>query len=266
MIVLNKIVSKAFQLKRIFSWNWDVYKERKKKICVKAEVIIPEGRKMILIPHADDEWIGCSAILSQVEDVVLVDMDMNGGDTDSLHKLRKEELKKISDKYTHTLYTVTANKTESLLSIIKKCEPDYIFLPFFYDWHDEHIEVMRILKDAIEQIANGFDIIMYQVSFPIPVKYVTHAIPLTKSQWIDKWHVFKNVYKSQVFIPYRRFACHERINGIYCNSFASEVYVLMSTSNWLENFHDCLLSPEQKNSAKQQINNISYIRKYLNSL
>lgn len=61
------------------------------------------GRIMILIPHADDEWIGCSRIIMCKEDVLLCNMDMKGGDTNFLHQRRYKELLYLAHKYKKVL-------------------------------------------------------------------------------------------------------------------------------------------------------------------
>ena len=188
---------------------------------------------MVLIPHADDEWIGCSQIIRKMKSVLLVDTDMDGGDTPSIHCKRKGELQSISEMFNHPLYILGENKVNELLQIIKQKSPDYILLPFFYDWHPEHIMVMDLLEQLLESETQKSNVLMYQVSVPIGTKWINKVMPMSKQDLREKWNVFKKIYKTQLHLPCFRFAMHEHINGFLSKNFAAEVFVHLTGKEWL---------------------------------
>ena len=222
---------------------------------------------MILIPHADDEWIGCSQILCKMENVYLVDADMNGGDSQVIHNQRKRELHQIAYKYKRAVFTLMGNKGEELLRLINTLTPRYVVLPFLFDWHLEHIQVMDMLESVLTSSSFSGDILMYQISVPIGERWINRIISMTRREQIDKWIKFKEVYKTQKHLPFFRFLMQERINGKYSNSYASEVYVQMSRERWLA------LKPyvikkalNSRENIMKGLNNIRKIRSLSNSI
>lgn len=216
---------------------------------------------MVLIPHADDEWIGCSQIIRKMKKVVLVDADMDGGDSPSIHSKRKEELQQISKKFNHPLLILRNNKINDLFQIVRKENPDYILVPFFYDWHLEHIMVMDLLEQLLKSETLKSKVLMYQVSVPICTKWINRVMPMSKLDQKEKWNVFKKVYKTQLHLPSFRFAMNEHINGFFSRSFAAEVFVLLTSKEWL-NQKACFTKKalNDKELILANLNNIQKIR------
>lgn len=76
MVIIRKIKSLIRILNQEYSWYRDSKKCRR-KLAQKKIQKVPTGKKIILMPHSDDEWIGCSRILlDQPEQVMVVNMDM----------------------------------------------------------------------------------------------------------------------------------------------------------------------------------------------
>lgn len=216
---------------------------------------------MVLIPHADDEWIGCSQIIRKMKSVLLVDTDMDGGDTPSIHNKRKDELRRISEMFNHPLYIIGKNKANDLLQIIEQKSPNYILVPFFYDWHPEHIMVMNVLEQLLKSETLKSNVLMYQVSVPIGTKWINRVMPMSKQDLKEKWNVFKNVYKTQLHLPSFRFAMNEHINGFFSRSFAAEVFVHLTGKEWLDqktNITEKAL--KDKELILSNLNNIQKIR------
>lgn len=247
------------------------YKKEKNKIVYKPSILSDfKGKSLILLPHVDDEWMGCSQLLLQQDaEVLLLDMDMPGGDTDSVHNQRKEELIFVEKTTNKPVQKIGSNKVDSLRSIIKEWEPNYIFLPFFIDWHDEHIQVMRYLRSTLENNAylnQPLKVVGYQVSAPIPGQFITHALPMSKTEWEKKWQLFKSLYPSQKHIPYKRFALQECVNGAYVKSFAAEVFTVNTVTEWLDLFNKLLLTTQEKIDLKNNLSSISRVRNIINSI
>ncbi|MBE5966481.1 MAG: hypothetical protein E7255_05875, partial [Lachnospiraceae bacterium] len=93
-ILIRKTKSFFRLIKRDINWKREVKLERRK---LRENIANPfdfTGRIVILIPHSDDEWIGCSRIINTFNnDVTLCDIDMSGGDSESVHLRRKQEMK-----------------------------------------------------------------------------------------------------------------------------------------------------------------------------
>ena len=229
-----------------------------------------KGKCLILLPHVDDEWMGCSQVLLRQEaDVFMLDMDMPGGDSEIVHGQRKEELKHVGKALNKPIQKVGDNKAESLRSIILEWKPNYVFLPFFIDWHEEHIEVMSYLKSTLENcydLKNTLNIVGYQVSAPIPGMFITHVLTMNKTEWNNKWQLFKTLYPSQVHIPYKRFALQERVNGAYSRSFAAEVFSVNTVTEWMELYNRLLPNVQEIKELKNNLSSISKIRNTINTI
>ena len=216
---------------------------------------------MVLIPHADDEWIGCSRIIRKMKKVILVDMDMDGGDSPSIHSKRKEELQQISKKFNHQLLILKKNKSDELFQLVRTENPDYILVPFFYYWFQEHIMVMDLLEQSFKNEILESNILMYQVSVPIGTRWINRVMPMSKHDLKEKWNVFKEVYKTQLHLPCFRFAMHEHVNGFLSKSFAAEIFVQMTFKEWRNqkaNVIEKALKDKEKILAN--LNNVKNIR------
>lgn len=248
-------------LKWKLRWKIEEIQLKKEKINIQANVL-PKGKKIILVPHSDDEWIGCSKIICTEKNTIILNMDMSGNDKEEIHKIRFKELEKTVIKYNLKLETVICNKSEYIHNLIIKEKPKYICLPHYIDWHDEHIKVMNYLEKAIENIDN-IDIIMYQVSLPIAKEDITHYLPLTKTEWKRKWHHFQNNYKTQIDFPKDRFAINEKINGKYIGVYAAEVFSIKNCNEWKHNYKKYILNEKEKQTIKNTLYSIKKTREFL---
>jgi LmbE family N-acetylglucosaminyl deacetylase len=229
----------------------------------------------ILIPHADDEWIGCSRILKKYHKKVHACFaDLTGFNNEELNRqIRKEELNTLLKKYGVNSIDISSNIEEKLLNNIDKFRPKYIFVPYNIDWHDEHHLIINILNKALKKLnsnnkiyINEVKICMYQVSVPIPQENITHAIGLSFLELINKWYIFKKIYKSQKNLPSLRFALNEYINGSLNHSFAAEVYSIHHFIDWSEYIDKINLQKGQKQEIIDNINDLLEIRKITNKL
>ena len=210
-------------------WRRDV-KFLRKSICMSnaslTETVPPDARILVLAPHSDDEWIGCSSLINRFECKVC-SMDMPGGNDEKIRSVRFDEMVEMSHRFEYALTRLLGNnKTDDLKEIASAYKPDYIAVPFFIDWHEEHIYTMLCLKNALDNYS--CKIIMYQVSCPLPFSAVNYAVSLEKDEWVKKWRFFKKVYKSQKSFPWKRFAYIEKAQCSYCKSYASNVFCIVN--------------------------------------
>lgn len=246
--------------KREQKWSKQALQWRKTISFKETESISDTSKYLILAPHSDDEWIGCSQIISRCKNVVILNMDMPGGDSLEMHKDRYLEMHTLSKEYNKELLTIGTNKTQSLKDYICTIRPDFICLPHFFDWHPEHIQVMEYLRQALKMCEYKGKIIMYQVSLPLHPDFVNCIAPLDIKTFKQKWVTFKEVYRTQTFISYPRFMANERINGALADSYAAEVYSVNESRKWLHDFEFMLLSNEERNKVKLNLSDISIIR------
>lgn len=267
--ILKKIYKIYVDLKDEYIW----YSESKKIIKnIQKNRNLSElslnGKKMILIPHSDDEWIGCSGIINRVkgERIIFCNMDMQGGDSKDLHEIRYKELENTVNKYNAILYTITSNKMDNLKKIIKEEQPKFIFVPFFIDWHPEHIETINILYNVIKMLQYECEIIAYQVSLPVLPDFINAYVPMNKEEFDKKWNYFKKNYKTQIKIPYKRFMYNEKINGCIVNQYACEVFVVCTTKQWLNLYEKNWINEVKKEDIISSLNSISDTRKKLKKI
>ena len=220
-------------------------------------------RYLILLPHADDELIGCDQLLKSNNISLLVNMDMSGGDTPEMHRLRYNELKLYSDSCKRTLITLRENKAHHLIDIIKDFKPDFICIPSCFDWHPEHYQVMAYLSEAFSFLGKSKDYIliaMYQVSVPLHPNYINFAVPMTKEAYRNKWGNFVKYYKTQLHLPIRRFRANERINGKLVGAYAAECYIVMTVQEWKKVF-EIAFTLDMAVDLKNNINDLVEVRK-----
>lgn len=256
--ILQSLYSRSRKLYTKISWNLDLLKTKKSKNTVLPH--LPENRYILLVPHADDEWMTNSMLVRYANDVILVNMDMRGGDSDALHIVRRQEIESVAYKYFRPLHTLECNKVESLKVLLQSNPNCTIVLPFFVDWHPEHLEVIEIFKTAIAQIEHSgcYKVLMYPVSCPMPIDYITHANRMCKAQWTEKWDLFKNTYKTQIGIPFRRFSIVDRIYGKYVGAFAAEVYCLSDMADWKQLSEKVVIQDDMKYKLRNNLNRISF--------
>ncbi len=258
------IVDRAYSIRTRLTWHVDAFRIRR-ALSPKAGIQpLPRGKTLILIPHPDDEWIGCSGIVSDVSrEVVFVDMDMSGDDSPERHEARKKELAAVAGLFGRKVVRVSSNKVQSLRDILHQESPRYVAVPFFVDWHREHLEVIATLAHALENNRlTDLDIVMYQISVPMLPSAITHAVPLDKTVQQRKWDVFSRYYPSQGYMPIERFRLCERINGKLVRSFALEAYSVVPGRTWLEMAATCIPDETMRSDMVKRLPSIHAMRRY----
>lgn len=269
--MINSIKNKLSMFKRNIIWLENSH-SLKYKLKRRNDFINIINDTLILIPHSDDEWVGCGQLIMQKYDQVsLCYMNMNGGDTKEVHSKRYNELETTAKKFTLPLYILEGHfdeKYKQLAKLIELKKPQNIAVPFYCDWHDEHIEVMKILKNALFMIEDisKLNIIMYQVSVPIPLSIVTTCIKMDKKMQQRKWDFFYKTYKTQNYIPWKRFQLNEYINGAITGSYAAEVFVIEEASKWISLLDSRIFSEKEREIVLNNINNLKEIRNIVNEI
>ena len=256
------IVDRAWSIRTRVSWHVDAFKIRH-ALAPKADIQpLPSGKTLVLVPHPDDEWIGCSRIVSDTSrEVVLVDMDMSGDDSPERHEVRKKELAAVAGLFDRKVVRVSFDKVRLLQDILARETPRYVAVPFFVDWHREHLAVIETLERALgNNPPPDLGIAMYQISVPILPPAVTHAVPLDKKAQQCKWNVFSRYYPSQSYMSSERFRLCERINGKLIRSFAAEVYSVVSAGDWLKMASVSIPDESMRNGMVKRLPSIHAMR------
>lgn len=249
-------------------WKWHIDRSwvvdaRKMRALIKPQEyfsIKKSARVLILAPHSDDEWIGCSQIIINCPNTTICSMEMEGGDDISRHLERINEMRNVANFFSLELLTISSDKQQSLISIIKKLSPEYICVPSIYDWHPEHIQVIDYLKEAILQLEYKGKVLSYQVSVPMPISLCHVASPMSFEDQKYKWDIFSEYYKTQAFMPVLRFKKQEEINGAICEAFSAEVYSCHDAQEWIRYVSSANLGHDEILLIKSNLNNISAIR------
>ena len=226
---------------------------------------MPKGlyaRYLVLLPHADDELIGCDQLLKSDAYCLVVNMDMRGNDSDKLHQIRYGELQSYVNSINRELITVSQDKVEGLSRIISEYKPDVICIPSCFDWHPEHFLVMQYLRESLLKNTVTPLIAMYQVSVPLLSDYINMALPMNKSEYDEKWNGFSCYYKSQKHLPVFRFGANERVNGKLLKTFAAESYIVLDNKRWCSIINKAL-NIEMGAVLRPHVNNLINIRKHL---
>lgn len=263
-----KLFRKVKALFRILNREYEWYHDTKvcrKSISPKTIQDVPLGKKIILMPHSDDEWIGCSQLLlRQSEQILVVNMDMTGGDSEQLHKTRRNEAESVAQKYGYRFITVQS-RLKDLVQILADEQPKCVFLPCYLDWHEEHISVMKLFQTAAIQAGYVGLVGMYQVSLPIPERMINSGITMTKKKLQEKWKSLGMLYQTQAFLPTKRFMLNEHINGGITETYAVEAYAICEFQYWNREWKQSRLTEEEKKNCIDNLQRIGYIRTILQS-
>ncbi len=266
MNIIKKFYAKMYKsIIFLISFSTSRYLRKKTKPLKNNDRI--SGAFLILVPHADDEWVGCSRLLEDGEnDITLCYMDMLGGDSKEIHKLRYSELMNMAKIKRANLLHFDGDfgtKVNELKKIIENHKTDYICVPSYYDWHQEHLEVIQMLRKVLLSsiLLPDLKILMYQVSVPMPEAMITNCLLMSKEEQKNKWILFRKVYKTQDFFPVKRFMHNEFVNGGFVNSYSAEVYSCMSCKQWLSSVERKKINENQRKEIEKCFKKLNKVRK-----
>lgn len=218
---------------------------------------------LIVVPHADDELIGCYQIIKLLRrNVRLFYCGYTGyDDSNKNKKTRLAEFIKFAESEKLTYHVSHNNVYEDLKKVISEYKPNTIFLPSYVDWHWQHRECNTICLKILEELKFSPDIAWYQISIPLPYSLINYRVTMDKSLQNIKWKVFRNIYKSQKNLPCLRFKIIERINGKPFDSYAAEVFLIKSYDKWKQ-MMDFLIRKHRIldfNNMENMVNNLTEI-------
>ena len=233
----------------------------KKKVSINP--IDTDKKYLILAPHSDDEWIGCSQVIINCPNTVICNMDMQGGDSESLHQTRLQEMQSVARRFNKRLITLSSDKVEALKRIIEAENPDFVLLPHFIDWHPEHMQVMKYMEQTIQSGTYSGNVLTYQVSVPFTDSSCSLYLPMSIDAQSFKWSVFNEHYKTQSFMPVKRFISHEYINGSDMSINSAEIFKNYTSEEWTAALNQSHQQFNNRNEIGLYINNLIRVRKYI---
>lgn len=265
------IFAKWQNLTQAIAWSIQFHKcqqEARYAKCILPIEQLSLNRVLILCPHADDEWIGCSSIIQTYKTDVLY-YRLYGYNTNEDNRLtRDKEITHCSCDNNFTL--ITSDCVDSTLSeLLSKNQYDAIFAPSPIDWHWEHRYVFDTLVDALSTVSNGVkhQFFLYHISVPCVYSDGIFAAFLDHNAQKQKWRYFDLNYDSQK-MPDKRYKLQERLNALNSGCYAAELFREVSTQELLmlsEYIHNSN-TIEFLNSLKLKINDIYSIRNVVDDL
>lgn len=192
---------------------------------------------LILAPHADDEWIGCSRALQRSEKSTVYYFNFLGKNYSSANeKTRLEEIRKLSKIFSFELI-ISENREDysDFQKLITDKNYSAVFIPFPLDWHPEHIKVNDIAQEIISKSGKNFNLYFYHISVPIPEVDIRYSyLPLSGSEAKEKIKVFDENYVSQKNTPIRRLVLQNKIWAQGQKFYAAEMYARFQIIEWKE--------------------------------
>ena len=262
---------KIYIFKNRTSWIWESLMSQisRKKILDPNKILPEESLENILIlaPHADDEWIGCSQAIKRSNKSTVYYFNFLGKNYSSQNeKIRLGEIKKVSEINNFNL--IVSNNYENysdLKKLIKDQAYSAIFIPFPLDWHSEHIKVNDIAIDIISDFPKTPHLYFYHISVPIPESIEDFVyLPMTKEEIQNKIKVFDQNYISQRNTPIRRIAIQNRIWAQGQKFYAAEFYANFEISNWKKFLNYIHVNFQMISKSVESINYLFKIRKLSN--
>jgi len=141
---------------------------------------------LILAPHADDEVLGCGVILKKHADnfsnVNLVMMTDGSGSMSNMERKNLKETRKTELAATGAALGINEiihlnfpdgglipdeAGIHNVAEIINQKKPDIIYVPFFCDFHKDHVAANQILSRALRRTSHYCEIRAYEVQVPI---------------------------------------------------------------------------------------------------
>ncbi len=174
-------------------------------------------RVLILAPHIDDDIIGCGGTISRyinggarVHILYLTDGRRSRHpflNEEQLKEERKREAHRVAELYgLQDLYfldnidgslCLDHQNVEKVMDLVEQIQPDVVFVPFFLDYHLDHIETNRIFIEAARKAGWEMSLLAYQIQCPLSPGTINRIVDIDSSILIKQKAL--ELYKSQVY-------------------------------------------------------------------
>lgn len=263
-----KLVKRVFSIFKMYRKKtiWFVQFNLLRKSQVKSTIPRYNNKQferiLIIVPHADDELIGCYQLIKTHKKAVKL---FYCGFTGSNFSIENREIRllefEIFCKNFGVEYIISsAEIAVDLQKAITEYSPYTILLPSCIDWHSEHRQINYILKKILELTQIPHFLMWYHISVPMNSECVNLIISLSKQEQNIKWDNFSKYYMSQRYMPINRYKYLERISGYQYNCFAAEIFIVMRFEIWEKHLR-VTQKPEVEDQLDNLYNNINNLLK-----
>ncbi len=236
MSCIKRTMNFFWLLRKRILWNVQYYRvlnKYKNDIVLSVLNLSSDVDKIyVIVPHADDELIGCyNMIMKYKEKVTLIFMDLTGSNLCAVNKSNREDEFKCFCTLNNIDYMFYDQYYSEVVQKLKN-EKSIYFFPTIFDWHPEHRMVSCLFKDVLltgnEELYIGY----YSVSTPICDFYKKLVVPYEKVNRRKKWRDFKRFYLSQKHMPIQRYIIEEKLMCQLYNYKCCEIYSVLTVAEW----------------------------------
>ena len=163
-------------------------KERKTGIYEPKLISKPNGKRiLVLSPHFDDEVIGCGGTIAKHiksgDDVSIIYFtDGTNSIPDIKNKKKIKEIRKNESLNAMKIMGVknisfldqidgrlipNKKSINMIIQILKKSNPDIVYLPWFFDNHFDHLNTNKVFFESCKNYGFDFNICAYEVWTPL---------------------------------------------------------------------------------------------------
>lgn len=216
-----------------------------------------EGEILIIVPHADDELIGCHQFIRHnINNATLFYCGFTGKNkTQENHIVRLDEFKKYCEQSNCKYVVSSENVKEDLYSYLDEAKPDIVAIPSIVDWHSEHRVINYYIRDYINSHRNPCikSVLWYHLSVPLYAGNANYACLMDKKMHLGKWNTFKGIYHSQMNIDIKRFMLAER--DCIDNAYAAETFLVMDVNEFQRKVRELAKKEQDLNALKPLLQN-----------
>ena len=261
-LLLKRIIRPVRYSANVISWKREFNALKKRKVDEQKRTFgVPDGKTLVIVPHADDEIFGAYGFIRGNPETELFFMGFTGSNSDVSNKLiRDREFISSANAMKRRFYFADHIALSDILNTNKYKN---ILCPSIIDWHEEHRLCNKLLLEGLKQATScNSSIYWYDVTVPIMALHDTIYIPMSKEVQKDKYNLFKQIYKSQSFMPAERFALQERVNALGTNHYSCEI-ICMITLNDLKKYVSRLYGEQ---SDQVMILRLNDLKKYISRI
>lgn len=260
---IKKCILKILDIKNQLIWKVQ-FKKLSAYEVEHLSLILEDKRCLFLIPHADDELLGAYTLLTKNrENFVLFYSGWTGSsENKKIKQVRQDEFISLCEEEKLN-YVIAQNWQEDFEKALEKYRINTIFLPSVVDWHEEHRKINVLVKEILEDRTSKYNFIWYQVTVPIwqEKRYIW---AMSREEQEKKYIAFNKYYKSQSFMPIKRFRMAEQ--GVSNKEYASEVFLPISSQLWEKGLSYAHENEAKLNNLRHNINNPIKIQGQANAI
>jgi len=141
---------------------------------IPIEESLQGAKVLVLAPHQDDEAIGCGGtIIKHIKAGGIAEVAFCTHESPERMRESEKATSALGVKRNHFLQfpirTLDSNKQfeESLVFLFNAIKPELVFLPFWFDKHEDHRAVSKALIKIKKKISTDFMIYAYSVWSPL---------------------------------------------------------------------------------------------------